>query len=84
MVVFPTPNCLSVGFSGTPNSGTPYLYYSHTTPMFESLKIWELYGSRLPRGGPMSLGVPGITLDFVGIFKPPNPVAFRKPLQLPG
>ena len=22
----------SVGFSGAPNNGTPYLYYSHTTP----------------------------------------------------
>ena len=33
-------NIESVGFSGTPNNGTPYPYYSHTTPMFESLKIW--------------------------------------------
>ena len=23
---------VSVGFSGTPNTGTPYPYYSHTTP----------------------------------------------------
>ena len=24
---------LSVGFSGAPNYGTPYPYYSHTTPI---------------------------------------------------
>ena len=41
--------------------GPPWApYYSHNTPIFESLKIWEVYGSRLPEGGPMSLG---ITLD---------------------
>ena len=44
--------------------GTPWApYHSHNTPIFESLKIWEVYGSRFPEGGPMSLGVPGITLD---------------------
>ena len=35
--------------------GTPLIvtfpYCSHTTPMFESLKIWEWYGSRLPCSG---------------------------------
>ena len=31
----------SVGFSGTPNNGTPWALY---TPSFESLKIWEWHG----------------------------------------
>ena len=25
--------CPTVGFSGTPNNGTPHPYYSHTTPI---------------------------------------------------
>ncbi len=40
----------SVGFSGTPIIMGPLCspYYSHTTSMFESLKIWvPWYGSRL-------------------------------------
>ena len=38
------PKINSMGFSGTPKDmGHPYgnPYYSHSTPIFESLKIWE-------------------------------------------
>ena len=56
----------SVGFSGTPNNGTPYQYYSHTTPIFESKRhgshgmgiVWEAYHQGVPW-----LGVHGITLE---------------------
>ena len=47
--------------------GPPYgkrdPYYSHTTPIFESLKIWEWYGKLTIFGGPMSLGVPENPID---------------------
>ena len=38
-----------MGFSGTLNNGTPYPYYSHTTP----IRIHK------------DMGVPGITLESV-------------------
>ena len=44
---------------GTPENGKRDPYYSHTTRIFESLKIWEWYGKLTIFGGPMSLGVPG-------------------------
>ena len=53
----------SVVFSGTPNNGTPWApYYSHTTPIFESLKIWEWHGNSLGPAyhkGVRPLEVPG-------------------------
>ena len=60
---------LSVGFSKTPNNGTPYPYCSHTTPIFESLKIWEVYGNSMGpayhKEVPCPWGSRGvITLDF--------------------
>ena len=51
----------SVGFSGTPNNGTPYPYYSHTTPIIGMGIVWEAYHKGVPL-----LGVPGITLDSGG------------------
>lgn len=55
----------SVGFPLTPpNNGTPYPYYPHTHSQSRIPKdMGSLYGSRLPRGGPMSVGVPGITFE---------------------
>ena len=41
-----------------------YPYYSRTTPIFEAPKdTGNLYGSRLPQQGPMSLGVPEKSLN---------------------
>ena len=60
--------CISVGFSGTPNNGAPYPYYSHTTPMFESLKIWEWYGKLSIRVSHVLGSFPGINLDFCSRF----------------
>ena len=42
-------------------------YYSHTTPMFESLKIWEARMGNLPFSGVPSLGVPENTLEILFI-----------------
>ena len=64
----------SVGFSGTPqghgNCWAPILG-THTTPIPESLKIWEWYGNSMGpayhKGVPL-LGVPGITIDFSVAF----------------
>lgn len=54
----------SVGFPRTPNNGTPYPYYPHTNSQSRIPKdMGSLYGSRLPQGGPMSVGVPGITFE---------------------
>ena len=51
-----------VGFSGTPNNGTPWApYYSHTTPAKipkDMGIVWEAYHTGVPL-----LGVPGITLE---------------------
>ncbi len=48
--------------------GPPYgkrdPYYSHSTPMFESLKIWEACMGPAYHKGVPSLGVPGVTLDI--------------------
>ena len=54
---------LSVGFSGTPKNGTPYPYYSHTTPIRipkDMGMVWEAYHKGVPL-----LGVPGISLDCI-------------------
>ena len=52
--------------------GPPYgklpILFPNPTPMFESLKIWEWYGSRFPFSGVPLLGVPGITLDLTHIL----------------
>ena len=53
---------ISVGFSGTPNNGTPYPYYSHTTPIRipkDMGMVWEAYHKGVPL-----LGVLGITLKY--------------------
>ncbi len=60
------PGPISVGFSGIPNNGTPYPYYSHTTPTRipkDMGIVWEAYHKGVPL-----LGVLGITLDNIRIF----------------
>ena len=57
---------MSVGISRTPNHGTPYQYYSHTTRL-RILKdtgycvgtVWKAYHKGVPL-----LEDPGITLDY--------------------
>ena len=57
------PRRISVGFSGTPNNGTPWApSYSHTTPIKipkDMGIVWEAYHKGVPL-----LGVPGITLEM--------------------
>ena len=57
---------MSVGISGTPDYGTPYPYYSHTTRIrilkgtgYCVGRVWKAYHKGVPL-----LGVPGITLDY--------------------
>jgi len=57
-------------FSGTPNIGIPFPYYSHTTPIRipkDMGIVWEAYHKRVPL-----VGVPEITLD---LKLPPPPRA---------
>ena len=59
----------SVGFSGTPNNGTPWTpYYSHTTPI-RILKdigiVWESYHKGVPY-------VPQSSTPYIGDGRPPT------------
>ena len=50
-------------FSGTPNIGTPFPYYSHTAPIRipkDMVMVWEAYHKAVPL-----LGVPEISLDYI-------------------
>ena len=49
--------------NGTSNNGTPYPYYSHTTPIRFVSQILEIVSEAYHNRGPMSLGVPGIILE---------------------
>ena len=53
---------ISVEFSGTPNNGTPYPYYSHTTPT-RIPKDMGIVREAYHKGVPL-LGVLGITLKY--------------------
>ena len=56
-----------MGFSGTPNNGTPWApYYSHTTPIRipkDMGIVWEAYHKGVPL-----LGVTGIILDLLHLI----------------
>ena len=60
----------SVGFSGTPNSGTTYPYYSHTTPISIWVPGYHFRGSHV-------LGIPGESspMNRMRVVEAPDRVA---------